>query len=137
MIIITNLGTWKLRFTTATDATFKTGMSSYVNVSILYILKYIYILSFKCMYYKYTCKYLWIHVYIYKCIYICINKYDIDESNCIFIYINMTGKRGPVTTLQYVNTTVGTFTNIIEFKENPGIITIIYLAALHYYNPLC
>jgi hypothetical protein len=25
-----------------------------------------------------------------------------------------------VTTLQYVNTTVGTFTNIIEFKENPG-----------------
>ena len=47
-------GTWKLRFTTATDATFKVG------------------------------------------------------------------KRGPATTLQYVNATVGTFTNIIEYRENPG-----------------
>lgn len=47
-------GTWKLRFTTATDATFKPG------------------------------------------------------------------KRGPATTLQYVNTTVGTFTNIVEFRENKG-----------------
>jgi PAP_fibrillin len=47
-------GTWKLRFTTATDATFKPG------------------------------------------------------------------KRGPATTLQYVNTTIGTFTNIVEFRENTG-----------------
>ena len=47
-------GTWKLRFTTATDATFKPG------------------------------------------------------------------KRGPATTLQFVNATMGTFTNIIEFRENPG-----------------
>lgn len=47
-------GTWKLRFTTATDATFKPG------------------------------------------------------------------KRGPATTLQYVNATIGTFTNIIEFRENLG-----------------
>lgn len=27
---------------------------------------------------------------------------------------------GPVTTLQYVNNTIGTFTNIIQFKENKG-----------------
>jgi hypothetical protein len=30
------------------------------------------------------------------------------------------GKRGPATTLQYVNATIGTFTNIIEFRENKG-----------------
>lgn len=30
------------------------------------------------------------------------------------------GKMGPVTTKQYVNATLGTFTNVIEFKENPG-----------------
>ena len=30
------------------------------------------------------------------------------------------GRRGPATTLQYVNTTIGTFTNIIEFRENKG-----------------
>lgn len=30
------------------------------------------------------------------------------------------GRRGPATTLQYVNSTIGTFTNIIEFRENKG-----------------
>jgi hypothetical protein len=30
------------------------------------------------------------------------------------------GKRGPATTMQYVNSTISTFTNVVDFKENKG-----------------